>query len=926
MLRSLYSGVSGMKSNQTKMDVIGNNISNVNSTAFKSGRVTFKDMLSQTVQGATNPQDGKGGMNPKQIGVGVGVASIDTNMSQGALQPTGRATDLAIEGNGFFVISDGTELRYTRDGGLTIDENGNLLNADGYHLMGLKLNSAGNRIDQDNTLIIGDVHAKSDLEMNGKALTSLENLLIPIQADITKKFYQIKDANNFGGFNIKFSEGDALAGWTIKTGQVGDGVGTGVVVDSKSKIITVNGDFTKNFKNVLDNITVAPSLGLNKTNITDADLGSGLSAGQYKVVVKAYNPSAEVISDAGKTTMSPLPSILNGTSFTGDRNQTVQFKIGEVGSSGEATKVLYSADGGNTWLEDKVTIKSSANGNTVINYEGVDIKMEEPLAKDEIATVQFNARYNGFILQDANGKDIQTNQITGITSTTSDPIEFGSIKDGLGSGLSGDYKIDVTSKTDSKVDPVADTTGGKVTITGDQKLYNGGKDEDVIFKLSKVTNGKADEIEYSNDGGLNWQKATINTAGADTIITYKGVDLTLKTDTKNAAEQTATFKFSAKYNEISLSKGGTTIGSSQKAYPIDNYIVIGDEKTGETVKIASSKFGNYSIGDTDITISKKTIEVPAYPKDSNVVFGDPATGQTVKINASNFGDLGYGEATITVGKEEIGMLEASELEKEINSALKDARIAQTVKVSGQAVNGTTSASQKLDMVQEASAVAVGGLTFKFSDGDELNGWTVKIGQASNGTPTSAELDGANKIITINGDFDDTTAKGMILSKDIEDKINKLLDDSGINQTVAVSGNAKTGTKSGETSAAINMSSRNLIKLTSFGVDKDGTINAVYGDQTITVGKIAMAAFQNAAGLTKNGGNTYTQSLNSGEPMIGDAASLGYGNIQQGNLEMSNVDLASEFTDMIVTSRAFQANSRTITTSDEMLQELLNLKR
>ncbi|GFR35602.1 flagellar hook-basal body complex protein [Thermobrachium celere] len=103
MLRSLFSGVSGMKSNQIKMDVIGNNIANVNTVAFKGARVTFKDMLNQTLQGTSAPNENIGGTNAKQIGLGVAVASIDTNMSQGALQPTGRATDLAIEGNGFFL-------------------------------------------------------------------------------------------------------------------------------------------------------------------------------------------------------------------------------------------------------------------------------------------------------------------------------------------------------------------------------------------------------------------------------------------------------------------------------------------------------------------------------------------------------------------------------------------------------------------------------------------------------------------------------------------------------------------------------------------------------------------------------------------------------------------------------------------------------
>lgn len=137
MLRSLFSGISGMKSQQVKMDVIGNNIANVNTTAFKSQRVTFKDMLSQTMQSATSPTITIGGTNPKQVGLGVGVAGIDTDMSQGSLQPTGRPTDMAIEGNGFFMVSNGNDTFYTRDGSFTLDKNGDLVTSEGLHVVGI---------------------------------------------------------------------------------------------------------------------------------------------------------------------------------------------------------------------------------------------------------------------------------------------------------------------------------------------------------------------------------------------------------------------------------------------------------------------------------------------------------------------------------------------------------------------------------------------------------------------------------------------------------------------------------------------------------------------------------------------------------------------------------------------------------------------
>lgn len=126
MLRSLYSGASGMRSHQTRLDVIGNNIANVNTTGFKSGRAEFKDALSQTLQGGTSTTDHKHDTNPVQVGTGVNLATIFNDFRQGALRMTDRILDVAIEGNGFFVVQDSSgNIYYTRDGNffLTYDDN-----------------------------------------------------------------------------------------------------------------------------------------------------------------------------------------------------------------------------------------------------------------------------------------------------------------------------------------------------------------------------------------------------------------------------------------------------------------------------------------------------------------------------------------------------------------------------------------------------------------------------------------------------------------------------------------------------------------------------------------------------------------------------------------------------------------------------------
>jgi flagellar hook protein FlgE len=126
-----------MQNHQTRMDVIGNNVANVNTTGFKRGRVNFQDMISQQLSGAASPTDEVGGVNPKEVGLGMQVASIDTIFTQGNLQSTGVATDVAIQGNGFFVMKDGEQTYYTRAGDFSLDKNGTLVNpANGMRVQG----------------------------------------------------------------------------------------------------------------------------------------------------------------------------------------------------------------------------------------------------------------------------------------------------------------------------------------------------------------------------------------------------------------------------------------------------------------------------------------------------------------------------------------------------------------------------------------------------------------------------------------------------------------------------------------------------------------------------------------------------------------------------------------------------------------------
>ncbi len=194
MLRSMYAGISGMKVNQTKLDVTGNNIANVSTTGFKSSRVRFKDMLSQNMGEAVGPGRSQGGVNGKQVGLGVQVAGIDTVMSQGMMQPTSRNLDVAMDGTGYFIVAKGAlpesnaggiavsesehtmsggafQVNYTRDGSFTLDHQGNLLTSDGYRVMGYAIKEGSIEVKNEGDNANGDEGKTTPKESPNKELS-----------------------------------------------------------------------------------------------------------------------------------------------------------------------------------------------------------------------------------------------------------------------------------------------------------------------------------------------------------------------------------------------------------------------------------------------------------------------------------------------------------------------------------------------------------------------------------------------------------------------------------------------------------------------------------------------------------------------------------------------------------------------------------
>ena len=244
MLRSLYSGISGMKVNQTKLDVIGNNLANVSTTAFKGSRVNFSTTISQTLGSASAASDSLGGVNGKQVGLGAQIASIDRVMSQGSMQSTSRSLDVAVDGSGYFMVATGPALTgratdsiaidknsngvgnmpnnssvaYTRDGSFVLDNEGNLLTSKGYRVLGFAMETTD---PQQNTKI-------DNIEDNGNVLyvesnnstKAIDDKLVSLK--IPDKVTKIDKAGNktqvaVKSFNIS---ADGLITGVLETGEI----------------------------------------------------------------------------------------------------------------------------------------------------------------------------------------------------------------------------------------------------------------------------------------------------------------------------------------------------------------------------------------------------------------------------------------------------------------------------------------------------------------------------------------------------------------------------------------------------------------------------------------------------------------------------------------------------------------------------------
>ncbi|MEE0885663.1 MAG: flagellar hook protein FlgE [Treponema sp.] len=356
MMRSLYSGVSGLQNHQTRMDVIGNNISNVNTTGFKRGRVNFQDMISQQVGGAAKPTEELGGVNPKDVGLGMTIATIEQVFSQGNLQTTGVSTDVAIQGNGFFILKDGEESFYTRNGQFGLDRDGTLVNpANGQRVQGWMAR-----------------------ELNGEEIVQTAatptDLVIPVGSKDPAK----ETSNVLFACNLNKNTPEILEGASESDIEKGTWRTEEKIYDSFGNAHLLSVSFTK-VPGVANSWQATVNVDANNADFTQTRVGLGTTDGVQNTFIVNFDNYGQLASveDSSGNISNQEGEIILQTSFTvpdanADENgnpyrQTFNINLGTIGSmkntitqsASQSSTKAYSQDGYTLGYLDNFKIDST---------------------------------------------------------------------------------------------------------------------------------------------------------------------------------------------------------------------------------------------------------------------------------------------------------------------------------------------------------------------------------------------------------------------------------------------------------------------------------------------------------------------------------------------------------------------------------------
>lgn len=843
-MRSLWSGVSGLQAHQVAMDVEGNNISNVNTKGFKYSRADFGTMFSQTVKIATAPTDGRGGSNPLQIGLGVSVSSTTRIHSQGPVQTTNKNTDVAINGDGFFMVSDdGGLTRYlTRDGDFKLDAYGNFVNNAGFVVQGWNINWDNQTIDSSRS----PQNIFIDPGMHIPAAKSTE---VAIKANLNSGL-------NIGTSSRNLYALDSVHGWNTKTQRAEDENDTGTTqfyTTSKNSVeVTEKGVDAGSLFN-------ANGTGLNLregqgiwVSYADAKFTTATDGANGVFNENSQTTQQNVIFWGNKDNAVNLDITLNGVNIQNANIRSLDEAIAYINTftaptdtrDGTGVKAVKKADGSGIEF-----VNDNADG-TTDNMKNIDLVVKQTNTAGERFRVTWNQQNQNFAATTvkANGNSAW---ITGGTpGLTEERVKIITA-----------HKY-VYSSTPVNIPPMYNPDGGPGYNPANQN--NPGTAENNYFQAVQ--------------GGL------LNT-DSRTFRTTEDLRELLQRD--------------ARYGVDYDGSGGFEIDGSD---------------INEGVKVVVTENGNFAISNPN--------EIPQRP--GFVMPGAPGTQDNRTTHNMSFNITAYSNKQGTVSTNDA----FTKIFKAFDGVL---TVGGQIKESEQLKLSAFSAGLEIyDSLGSKHTLEV-QFVKQSTTQDGGNEWQMIIR-----IPEPAEInttgEGPTNIIVGTARFNNDGSLANYSPKTINfspnngaapnQQIKLSFGTSGSNDGLVSSNSASTLTGQ----ATDGYTSGNL-KPEAIRVDDKGNILGEFTNgKTFAVAKIAMASVANNSGLEEIGGNLFKVTANSGNIVVGEAGTGGRGEMKTSALEMSNVDLSRSLTELIIIQRGYQANSKTISTSDQMLQTLIQLKQ
>lgn len=851
-MRSLWSGVSGLQAHQVAMDVEGNNISNVNTTGFKYSRADFGTMFSQTVKIATAPTDGRGGSNPLQIGLGVSVSSTTRIHSQGSVQTTDKNTDVAINGDGFFMVSDdGGLTRYlTRDGDFKLDAYGNFVNNAGFVVQGWNINWDDQTIDSSRS----PQNIFIDPGMHIPAAKSTE---VAIKANLNSGL-------NIGTSSRNLYALDSVHGWNNKTQRPEDENDTGTTqfyTTSKNAVeVTEKGVDAGSLFN-------ANGTGLNLregqgiwVSYADAkfttDRANGANVFDPNLTVAQQN---NVIFWGNKDISVTLDINLNGVRIQNDNIRSLDEAIAYINTftaptdtrDGTGVKAVKKADGSGIEF-----VNDNADG-TTDNMKNIDLTVNVGNSAGERNTINYDANTGVFSPQGGNLTTAQndTDWIAGAAQV----------------GQPQNVKV----------------------VTAHKYIYSSNP-----VTIPPMINPDGGPAFQPNNGNRPTDPASANYWDAIQGSLKNTTERTFRTteDLRELLQRDA--RYGVDYN------GSGIIDNATPTFDANDI--------NQAVKVVVTENGNFAISNAN-----ETSTIPA-----NAGAGANAATTNPKNMSFNITAYSNKQGTVSTNDAFTKIFKAFDGPLVIGNQIKESeQLKLSAFSAGLEIYDSLGSKHTLEVqFVKQSTTQDGG-----------NEWQMIIR-----VPEPAEInttgEGPTNIIVGTARFNNDGSLASYTPRTINfspnngaapnQQIKLSFGTSGSNDGLVSSNSASTLTGQ----ATDGYTSGNL-KPEAIRVDDKGNILGEFTNgKTFAVAKIAMASVANNSGLEEIGGNLFKVTANSGNIVVGEAGTGGRGEMKTSALEMSNVDLSRSLTELIIIQRGYQANSKTISTSDQMLQTLIQLKQ